>query len=403
MPGTIELSLPQARELALVSQGLHPSHRFGTGLDATLKTIEQLSYIQIDSISVIQRAHHHCLYSRLPSYQPEHLAQLVAKKQVFEYWSHAAAYLPMQDYRFTLPKKQAIAAGEKHWRDKNPQAEKRVLQRIQQEGPLQAKDFAPAVYKKSSGWWDWKPDKVALEQLFIEGKLMVAERKGFQKVYDLAERILPQGLDTSIPSQDEFNRHLVTRYLKAHALGSLEQIVYLRKGIKTSVAKTCAEMLENNELTQLSVANNRYFAQPNCEDLLKQSIAEKQLRILSPFDNLVIQRKRLAQLFNFDYQIECYVPADKRQYGYFSLPLLWGAEFVGRMDCKVERTTQVLHIHNLHIETATDDSLLEGIHAEVLAFSTFNGAKSIKLHKVSGVNLQLQSFAKKLTTKLRLS
>lgn len=384
----IELNKQQAQKLALVCQGLHKANPFGAGIKGTLNTIERLSYVQIDSISVIQRAHHHCLWTRVNNYQPEFLDQLIEQKQIFEYWSHAAAYLPIQDYRYSLPKKYAIAAGEKHWREKNPAAEKKVLERIRQEGPLQAKDFAPVGSKKGSGWWDWKPDKVALEQLFIEGELMVVARKGFQKVYDLTERVLPAGIDIKRPSEDEYNWYLVTRYLEAHGLATIGQIGYLRKGLNTRIKQTCQQMLENNELQQIEVAGMTYFCLPNLEDLFKQSTRHSQLRILSPFDNLIIQRQRLAELFNFEYQIECYLPAAKRQYGYFCLPLLWGSEFVGRMDAKIERKTKVLHIQNLHLETVKHDEFIELFQPVLQAFMQFNGGNAIKLHKVSS-NRQL--------------
>lgn len=383
MIAPFELTKKQARKIALVSQGLHKTNPFGTGITGTLQSVQHLSYVQIDSISVIQRAHHHCLWARVNNYQPEFLEQLIEQKQLFEYWSHAAAYFPMQDYRYSLPKKYSISAGEKHWHEKNPVAEKKVLNRIQQEGPLQAKDFAPLGSKKSSGWWDWKPDKVALEQLFIEGELMVVARKGFQKIYDLTDRVLPAGIDTSRPSEDEYNRHLVTRYLKAHGLGTIEQIGYLRKGLKSSIKQTCQQMVENVELQEVKVAGKAYFCLPNIEGLLKQSISQKQINILSPFDNILIQRQRLAELFDFHYQIECYVPAAKRQYGYFSLPLLWGSQFVGRMDAKIERKTKILHIQNLHLETTALDEFIQLFQPALQTFLQFNGGHAIKLHKVS--------------------
>lgn len=346
--------------------------------------IKHLSYIQIDSISVIQRAHHHCLWSRVKNYHPDFIDQLIAQKQIFEYWSHAAAYLPMQDYRFSLPKKQAIAAGEKHWRKKNPIAEKRVLQRIQQEGPLRAKDFEHDRTKKGTGWWDWKPDKVALEQLFIEGELMVVKRQGFQKVYDLTERVVPTGIDTSVPSANEFERHLIKRYIQANGFANAQQISYLRKGLKSHINQTCQQMLENNELQQVMLGKQTYYALPNATDLLKKSVSRNQVNILSPFDNLVIQRKRLSDVFGFDYQIECYVPAAKRQYGYFSLPLLWGAEFVGRMDTKIDRKTDILHIQNLHLETIKVEEFIEVLKPALKAFMQFNGGKVTTLHRVTG-------------------
>ncbi|MBU3001773.1 winged helix-turn-helix domain-containing protein [Paraglaciecola arctica] len=390
----IELTQKQACKLALVSQGLHKNNPFGQGLTGVTATLKQLSYVQIDSISVIQRAHHHCLWSRVKNYQPEFLEQLIAQQQIFEYWSHAAAYLPMQDYRFSLPKKRAVASGEKHWRDKNPIAEKRVLQRIKQEGPLRAADFEHKGNHKSSGWWDWKPDKVALEQLFIEGELMVVKRLGFQKVYDLTERVLPSSIDTTVPTVREYERYLIERYLCAHGFASAQQISYLRKGMRSQLTETCQQMLENKELQPITVGGKAYYALPNATDLLKHSISRDQVHILSPFDNLVIQRKRLSDIFGFDYQIECYVPAHKRQYGYFSLPLLWGAQFVGRMDAKVDRKTQVLYIQNLHLETNKTEKFIEVLKPVLLSFMEFNSANQIQVRQVtSQVYLQGNTIA----------
>jgi len=379
----LDLSPKQANKIALISQGLHKIHAFGQGLKGANAAIKHLSYIQIDSISVIQRAHHHCLWSRVKNYQSEFIEQLIAQKQIFEYWSHAAAYLPIEDYRFSLIKKNAIAAGEKHWRDKNPVAEKRVLQRIQQEGPLRAKDFAEKSAKKSTGWWDFKPDKIALEQLFMEGELMVVERRGFQKVYDLTERVLPIGINTKTPSANEFERHLIVSYLRANGFASAQQIGYLRRGLKSHITRTCQEMLENNELQQVALGEQVYFALPYTTDLLKPAVNHNQVNILSPFDNVVIQRKRLSEIFAFDYQIECYVPPAKRQYGYFSLPLLWGMEFVGRMDTKIDRKTHILHIQNLHLETAKVDEFVQLLQPALTAFMQFNDGNDIQVHKVT--------------------
>lgn len=159
------ISLADAQKLILISQGLHRADAFGRGIQATLKVISQLSYVQIDTISVIERAHHHSVWNRHSTYQKTQLDTLLQQKQIFEYWSHAAAYLPMSDYRFSLPRKHAIAGGEKHWHNKDKKLSQAILQRISQEGPLQAKDFEHVAAAKNTGWWDWKPAKKALEQL----------------------------------------------------------------------------------------------------------------------------------------------------------------------------------------------------------------------------------------------
>jgi uncharacterized protein YcaQ len=384
----MQLSVKQARKAVLLSQRLYAPA--ASGSTAVHEVIEKLGYIQIDSISVLQRAHHHTLWSRVKGYEHAHLESLEAEKKVFEYWSHAAAYLPMRDYRFSLPRKHAIASGDRHWHDKDHTLEKAVLQRIQTEGPLQAKDFEHKRSVKNTGWWDWKPAKKALEQLFMEGELMVLKRQGFQKVYDLTERVLPENVNTSAPSPNEYHQHLITQFLRAQGLARYGEIAYQLTGIKSPVRQCCLQMLEDGKLIKVQVGQQEYYALPDIEALLAQSLSRSKVKILSPFDNLVIQRKRTENLFDFNYQIECYVPAAKRQYGYFSLPLLWGDTFAGRMDAKIDRKTAVLHINNLHIETKRPEAFLNSLKPSLNEFLAFNQGQHIQLHKISGNTLSSQ-------------
>jgi uncharacterized protein YcaQ len=377
------ISVEHARKLVLVSQGLHKANPFGLGAKGLLQTLQQLSYIQIDTISVVERAHHHSLWNRLTHYSTDMLAKLVEEKQIFEYWSHAAAYLPMADYRYSLHRKQAIAGGEIHWHDKDKKLTEQILQRIRSEGPLQARDFEREGGAKAAGWWDWKPAKKALEQLFMEGELMAVKRQGFQKVYDLTENVIPRGIDTRTPSEEEFYRYLIQRSLQANGIATASEIAYLRKGIKGKIQAQCLIMLENAELQLLTYQGQDYYALPQVQKLLKHSINRSQVKILSPFDNLLIQRKRMQQLFNYDYQIECYVPEPKRQYGYFSLPLLWGSEFAGRMDTKIERKTGLLLIQHLHIETPKVADFIQDLLPALREFMLFNQGTKIMLKHLS--------------------
>ena len=381
---SLNLSPAQARKLALLSQGVHRS--FGSGANGVAKAIEELSYIQIDTISVVERAHHHTLFNRVAAYKHTHLDLLQQKGRIFEYWSHAAAYLPMNDYRFSLPRKKQYLDGERHWRKHDQNMSAKVLERIRQEGPLQARDFERVKGKaagKNQGWWDWKPAKVALEQLFMEGRLMISKRVGFQKVYDLSERVIPQGIDTSFPSQDEYNRHLIDRYLTANGLAMPAHIAYLRKGMKPAIVELCQQMREKGELVEVQVGQNRYYAGANFTQILNQRLTKSKLKILSPFDNLLIQRQRTLELFGFDYQIECYVPAPKRKFGYFSLPLLLGRDFVGRMDAKIDRKTKILHIKNLNLETTEIDTFIGAALPAIREFLKFHSGETIVVAKIS--------------------
>jgi uncharacterized protein YcaQ len=386
---TESLSVPQARKLVLLSQRLPQAKRNGSALDVTLSTIEHLGYIQIDTISAIQRAHHHTLWTRNPRYHPSHLDQLTAHKQVFEYWSHAAAYLPMPDYRYSLFRKQAIARNdEDHWYKRDKRLMESVLRRIATEGPLMAKDFADSGEK--SGEWRRKPAKRALEYLFMQGDLMVPYRVNFHKVYDLTERVLPEDTDTTPPGAEEYGRFLVHRYLRANGLGQVGEIAYLLKNGTTLVSTAVQEMVLSGELLQVRVGARSYYALPASLNLLSKPLARSKLKILSPFDNLLIQRKRMQALFDFDYQLECYLPMAKRQYGYFCLPVLWDGRLVARMDCKAERKNSLLHIYHLALEPwlVKIDGFTTALGKELTSFLRFNDCIHIRLHRTSPTQLQ---------------
>jgi len=383
------LSNQQARKLVLLSQKLPPAKQTGRAIAATLSAIEHLSYIQIDTISAIQRAHHHTLWNRNPRYNPSHLDQLISEKKVFEYWSHAAAYLPMRDYRYSLPRKQAIANGnQNHWYERDERLMKSVLKRIAAEGPLMAKDFEDKGQKR--GEWKSKPAKRALEYLFMQGELMVPHRVNFHKVYDLTERVLPEETDTTLPNPEEYTRFLITRYLQANGMGQSAEIAYLLKNTKPLVSAALQEMVSNKELLQISACGNRYYVLPASLELLGKPLARNKLKILSPFDNLLIQRKRIHVLFGFNYLIECYVPEAKRQYGYFSLPVLWDGKLVARMDCKAERKKSLLHIHHLSLESwlVKTDAFALALYKELTSFLQFNNCRDLRLHRITPANFK---------------
>lgn len=384
------ISLSDARKLVLHSQKALSGQDFGRGINGTLNAICHLGYIQIDTISVVARAHHHVLWSRVPTYQPGYLDQLQKERKVFEYWSHAAAYLPMDDYRYSLPRMRGIAEGEKHWFDKDHQLTTQVMERIKTEGPLQAKDFEHK--RENSGpWWDWKPAKKALEQLFMEGELMVTYRKGFQKVYDLAERVLPASVNTQLPTPEEQARYLIKTFLKAQGLGNATEINYQRKGLP-EVRRVLKQMHEAKEVMELQVNGETYYSLPESLALLSKPLSRKKLKILSPFDNLVIQRKRLINFFQFDYQIECYTPEPKRKFGYFSLPILWNGQLVARMDAKASRADKVLIIRHLALEPSLTktDGFVQSFVSELKQFAQFNQCETLEVQRVSLPKLATQ-------------
>ncbi|MEP1741117.1 MAG: crosslink repair DNA glycosylase YcaQ family protein [Kangiellaceae bacterium] len=374
------------RRLSLSSQGLFKTAPFGSGLAGARKAIQHIGYLQLDTISVIERAHHHVLYSRVPNFKPNHLDKLLLNKEIFEYWSHAAAFLPIEDYRYSLPYKHAIKNGQTHWY-KNPDKKlmKELLDRIRTDGPLRSRDIETAS-KKQAGWWDWKPSKKALEQLYMQGDLMVTNRHGFQKTYDLAERVLPSSIDTSMPTIDEFARHMVEQQLKCHGLVSLKGFTYLRRNsaLRKAVKELIQSLLTENKLQDIQINDTEVFYITT--GLLDSPLprANKRLTILSPFDNCVIQRDRLKTIFDFDYQIECYLPATKRKFGYFCLPLLFGEQFIGRMDCKAHRADRHLEIKALYIEQPKIDfdAFLDAFSKCLKTFCNFQNCDSISINTI---------------------
>jgi len=366
------------RRIALNQQGLLKTSFFGRGKRATLRAIEQLGYVQIDTISVVERAHHHVLWSRVENYQPKFLEQLVKQREIFEYWFHAAAWLPMRDYRFALPRMRKMN-GERNWFEiSDRKLSDNIMQRIKTEGPLRTRDFADTRLV-NNGWWDWKPAKQALEQLFMQGELMVSGREGFQKVYDLPERVLPDWVDSSMPTMDEYAGHLIDTTLRAHGFAGLVSMTYLRKGkqLRAAIKEQLQQRLETNQLTTVDLGNNNtlYIDPELLETRAPHSSAR--VRILSPFDNAVIQRQRGREIFAFDYQIECYVPEALRKFGYFCLPIMYRDRLVGRIDCKAHRADSSLEIRSVHIEQKVDADFNELFCQALRSFAVFNNCTQI--------------------------
>lgn len=385
----IELSTPRElarlRRLALAAQGLLQAQPYGRGSAGALKAINHLGYVQIDTISVVERAHHHVFRSRVPKYEPAMTHRMLRAAQIFEYWAHAAAFLPIGDFRFSLPYKHSIKSGRTHWyRAPDKKLMRELLARIRAEGPLRSRDVETDT-RRTGGWWNWKPAKQALEQMYMEGDLMVSDRDGFQKTYDLTERVLPAHIDTRMPSAEEFATHIVDQQLRCHGLASLKGLTYLRRNapLRKAVKALVDEKLAQGALERVRLDNGEVF-------FLETGALERPLprldgrmSILSPFDNSVIQRERLKTLFHYDYQVECYLPAAKRRYGYFCLPLLYRAEFIGRMDCKAHRRARRLEIKALHLElrAADHDPMIAAFAQAISEFCRFQGCDSVSLAK----------------------
>jgi hypothetical protein len=394
------ISQKTARRLVLHAQLLDGRTRIKKGKAGIAQAIGHLGYVQIDTISVIERAHHHTLWTRVPGYKPEHLHQAQAvDRTVFEYWGHAASFLPMDDYRFYIPMMRSFynpTSWYRGWLEKYGGHMAPVLQRIRAEGPLAARDFANPGGRRKGPWWDWKPAKAALEMLFWRGELMIRERNGFERVYDLTERVLPEGTDTRAPEPGELGRFIVRRALTALGVAGAKEIRdYIRIGGRDIVAGALAEMLASAEIARLTVEGHEgvAYALPRALEEAGRFRARPsrpaptgppRVRLLSPFDNLVIFRSRLRERFAFDYAFECYVPRGKRNHGYFVLPILSGEDIVGRLDPKADRRTGTFIVRRLALEPGVDaGGLVPELGRALGEFARFNGCQAVVLENVS--------------------
>jgi len=370
------ISLPRARAFVLSRQLLDGGG--ASGKAGAMRAINRLGYVQIDTISVVERAHHHTLWARVPGYRPEVLDVLQRERKAFEYWAHAMCYLPMGDYRYyrrymeEFPNRSEWFS---RYHRKYGQLTEEVLARVRNEGPLTAGDFADVPGRKRGAWWDWKPAKAALEMLFYRGDLMVAERRGFQRVYDLTERVLPGGAPAATPGEVETRRFFVRRALGAMGLAT-EKEVNKHITIAGKLGAQLAAMEKSGEVRRVNVEGSPkpYYMLDELSGQLGRKIEiDDQAKLLSPFDNAIILRERTKELFGFDFAIECYTPAAKRKYGYFSLPILWRNGLVGRLDPKADRGTGTLRIRNIHLERPIKDKAFYRVLAQsLMEYAGFN-------------------------------
>lgn len=389
-----KISAAVACRMVLQAQLLNKKSKLPKGKEGVAQTIEKLGYLQIDTIAVVKRAHHHTLWNRRPDYNESMLDELQAKDQrVFEYWGHAASFLPMSDYRYYLPLMRSFYDLKATWfkrrLEKHGHLMAPVLERIRKEGPLSSRDFDGPADTKREGWWDWKPTKTALELLFWRGELMVRERRNFQRIYDLTERVLPGEIDTSFPNDNELGQFFVRRALSAYGVAEEKHIrQHIPAADKRIISQSLRDLVQFDEVTRVQIEQDdqrSYYAlTESVETSMRLKQSDSNVFIISPFDNLIIQRDRTKRLFGFDYTLECYLPADKRKYGYFVLPVLWGEQFIGRLDSKADHSTSTLIIRNLVFEKSCEDfeELATTLAKRLVEFAIFNRCKKIRLDTV---------------------
>lgn len=330
--------------------------------DDLLRLIQRLGFIQLDSINTVSRAHDMILYSRRPTYRPSALTKLYqGKNTLFEHWTHDAAMIPMAYYphwhlRF---RRDAIAlkARWRNWRRDGFEAQfETVLRHVRDHGPVCSSDLGKDEKKGSGGWWDWHPSKTALEYLWRSGALAVTGRKGFQKHYDLSERLIETGLldKAGIPDEQETVDWLCAAALDRLGFATSGELAAFWGTVSSAEAKAwCVDQLKADRIIEVAVAGHdgsirQCFARPDVQEKTDSvSALPRRIRVLSPFDPALRDRKRAERLFGFHYRIEVFVPAANRKYGYYVFPLLQGNRLIGRIDMKAQRDGGVLAVRAL--------------------------------------------------------
>jgi uncharacterized protein YcaQ len=390
------------RTLALHTQGLTYANQADEAPEpaSILKMVERLGCVQIDTLHMVQRSHYLVLWSRLGTYRPADFDTLIYSpehRQLFEGWQRVASIIPLKDYRFQIPHIERMRRdpgdGFRRWLSQESQAAlfPRVLKRVEQEGALRAADFEYHGPKRGS-WWDWKPAKTALEYHYAFGKLMIADRVNFQRVYDLTERVLPTWVDKEPPTTEQRDRYWLEQAALAQGICTPMQIIaysyYKRGRLKPIVEALISEgLLVQVEAEVMNGKKQRMVVHRNNLDLLSQAAdgatRAERTTFLSPFDNLWWAPGRDEQLWGFRQRLEAYLPAPKRIWGYFCLPILHKDRLVGRFDPKMERKTGILHLRALYLEEGVkpDEELVSDVANAMRDFMKFNHAVELLIEK----------------------
>jgi uncharacterized protein YcaQ len=350
------LSAQTARRIVLHLQGLSAHSRRAPNDATLLETIRQLGFVQVDSINMLERAHHMILHTRASGYRPAQLTRLLERdRALFENWTHDASVIPSAFYPYWMRRfeanRETLRARYSRWQGPDFLRETdRVLDHIADKGPVLARDLSPDTRKGPGAWWNWHPSKTALEYLWRTGDLAVSGRDGFQKVYDLTERVIPQAHRETPAEHAELIDWSCRTALERLGFGTPGEIAGFWHHITAEEAKAWCEAELGRGAVRVHVGQTDgkvrdLYARPDIEALAAAADAPPgQLRALSPFDPVLRDRKRLQGLFGFDYRIEIFVPAPQRTYGYYVFPLLEGDRLIGRIDMKADRAAGTLRV-----------------------------------------------------------
>jgi len=390
------LSLAEARLIHLAAQGVLTTSNKPAAKADVLEAIRRMQLLQIDTINVVARSPYLVLFSRLGSYEPAWLDELLAEGALFEQWAHAACFLPFEDYPLI---RRLILEGLRSsyfsgWIEEQQEHIANVRTALVDNGPQKSTDFKSE--KGPGGWWNWKVEKGILEYLFSRGEVMVIRRENFQRVYDLTERVLPDWDDSSVPPMDLVYRTLICKSVKALGIARPEWVADYYRLPKRSVLALLPEMVSNGELSEIHVeewAEPALFVKENApllEEARQGKLKATYTTLLSPFDPVVWDRARARQLFGFDFMIQAYTPAAKRQYGYFPLPLLHNGRLIGRVDAKAHRKDRIFEVRGFFLEDNTEltDEMARAISNALLHCADWHQAPQVVLHETIPVELR---------------
>jgi hypothetical protein len=350
----VTLGKAQARRIWLRAQRLDESAPFGGGPQATRAAVEHLGYVQIDTINVVERCHHQILYTRIPAYRRADLSRAQSvDKTVFEYWTHALSYVPTRDLRFYVRAMREQRKSRSVWFGAVKEEDlRRIVARIRKHGALTIRDIDDDVLvDKDHAWASRKPSKRALQLAFNRGVLTVSQRTGMLKTYELASRHFGWQRPPKAASESEILVYLLDRALRAQGLVSLDSVCFLDAARKPAMRRLIERRVRRKELVSVHLAGSPAVQLWGAPDILEHKFdaqGPQLVHILSPFDPLVIQRKRLHGFFGYQHRFEAYVPKEKRLFGYFAQPVLVGDEVAAVIDLKTDRVQRKLVVQRWH-------------------------------------------------------
>jgi hypothetical protein len=360
--------------------------------DAIVNLAAALGYVQIDTLHVVQRAHYVTLWARFGAYPVEDFDRLIyttGQRRLYEGWGHAASIIPLEHYRYH---RWRIPSSFREWMDQdgNRQLAEQTLQRIRSDGGLRVAEFEYDGPQRRK-WYDWKPTKIALEALFAQGDLMVAERVNFQRVYDLTERVLPDWVDTAPVEPDEGRRFCLEQAARALGVFDLRNLTWYAHMFATPARPVLKKLVQDGVLVNIqgeSMNGVRTWMVHRDNLALLQRAAEGEIipqrtTFLAPFDSLFWAGERDQTLWGFNQVLECYKRAEDRIYGYFTFPILHKDRLVGRFDPKLDRKTGVLHLNALYLEPGVepDEELVSAVVVAMRDFLAWHGAKDLTIEK----------------------